>query len=192
VYRTGERFGAAHLIDVLIGRETDRVKQFGHHRLSVFGIGADMNDKEWRSALRQIVALGHLRPDSEAFGAFKLTESSRDVLKGNTAVMLRDEVPDVSGRRGSSRSRQKSALSPVLDGSSPAHALLSALRAWRSEMARKHGVPAYVVFNDATLEGIAVSRPRTHDQLRAISGIGDKKLERYGDALIALVRSDTR
>ncbi len=192
VYRTGERFGAAHLIDVLTGRETDRVKQFGHHRLSVFGIGVDMNDKQWRSALRQIVALGHLRPDSEAFGAFKLTESSRDVLKGNTAVMLRDEVPDVSGRRGTSRSRQKSALSPVLDGSSPAHALLSALRAWRSEMARKHGVPAYVVFNDATLEGIAVSRPRTHDQLRAISGIGDKKLERYGDALIALVRSDTR
>jgi ATP-dependent DNA helicase RecQ len=110
------------------------------------------------------LALGHLRPDSEAFGAFKLTGSSRDVLKGITAVMLREAPSQSTG-------------------------LLGALRAWRSETARKHGVPAYVVFNDATLEGIATTSPRTHAQLRAIAGIGDKKLERYGDALIALVAS---
>jgi ATP-dependent DNA helicase RecQ len=192
VYRTGERFGAGHLIDVLIGRETDRVKQFGHHQLSVFGIGADLNDKQWRAVLRQIVAMGHLRPDSEAFGAFRLTETARGVLKGSTVVMLREEAPDISGKRGSSRSKRGSTLPPALDGSSPSHRLLGVLRTWRSEMARKHGVPAYVVFNDATLEGIAVSKPRTHNELRAISGIGDKKLERYGHALIELVKSEAR
>jgi ATP-dependent DNA helicase RecQ len=193
VYRTGERFGAAHLIDILTGRETDRVKQFGHHQLSVFGIGADLNDRQWRAALRQVVALGYLRPDSEAFGAFKLTESARGVLKGTTAVMLREEPAEAPGQRGVSRSKRGSKFAAISrDASSQSTGFLGALRVWRSEMARKHGVPAYVVFNDATLEGIATSRPRTHAQLRAIAGIGDKKLERYGDALIALVNSGAR
>ena len=193
VYRTSERFGAAHLIDILTGRETDRVKQFGHHQLSVFGIGADLNDRQWRAALRQVVALDYLRPDSEAFGAFKLTESARGVLKGTTAVMLREESAEAPGQRGVSRSKRGSKFAAISrDASSQSTGFLGALRAWRSEMARKHGVPAYVVFNDATLEGIATSRPRTHAQLRAIAGIGDKKLERYGDALIALVNSGAR
>ena len=91
-YRTGQRFGAMHLIDVLIGRMTERVKQFGHDKLSVFGIGRDLNEKQWRAALRQLVAMGHLRPDSEAFGALKLTETARGVLKGETEVMLREQV----------------------------------------------------------------------------------------------------
>src|ERR1700759_5394652 len=88
-YRTGQRFGAMHLIDILIGRMTERVKQFGHERLSVFGVGRDLNEKQWRAALRQLVAMGHLRPDSDAFGALKLTESSRGVLKGETEGRLR-------------------------------------------------------------------------------------------------------
>ena len=193
VYRTGERFGAAHLIDILTGRETDRVKQFGHHQLSVFGIGADLNDSQWRAALRQVVALGHLRPDSEAFGAFKLTGSSRDVLKGTTAVMLREESGHAAGQRGTSKLKRGVKFAAISrDAPSQSTGLLGALRTWRSEMARKHGVPAYVVFNDATLEGIATTRPRTHAQLRAIAGVGDKKLERYGDALIALVGSKAR
>jgi ATP-dependent DNA helicase RecQ len=187
VYRTGERFGAVHLIDILTGRETDRVKQFGHHQLSVFGVGADLDDRQWRAVLRQVVALGHLRPDSAAFGVFKLTESSRGVLKGITAVMLREEPANAAGQRGASPSRRGSRFTALSDAHSEPAGLLKALRGWRSEMARKHGVPAYVVFNDVTLEGIAATRPRTPAQLRAIPGIGDKKLERYGDALIALV-----
>src|SRR6202023_564339 len=90
-YRTGQRFGAMHLIDVLVGRLTERVKQFNHEQLSVFGIGRELNEKQWRAVLRQLVAMGHLRADSEAYGALKLTESARGVLKGETAVMLREQ-----------------------------------------------------------------------------------------------------
>jgi ATP-dependent DNA helicase RecQ len=193
VYRTGERFGAGHLVDVLTGRETDRVKQFRHQQLSVFGVGADLSGKQWHAVLRQLVALGYLRPDSEAFGAFKLTESARGVLKGATAVMLREEAVNTADQRGASRLKRGSKFAATSrDASSQSTGLLKALRGWRSEMARSHGVPAYVVFNDVTLEGIATTRPRTHAQLRAIVGIGDKKLERYGDALIALVDSEVR
>ena len=91
-YRTGQRFGAMHLIDVLIGRLTERVKQFGHERLSVFGIGRELNEKQWRAAMRQLVAMGHLRADSEAFGALKLTETARGVLKGETEILLREQT----------------------------------------------------------------------------------------------------
>src|ERR1700694_1902517 len=105
-YRTGQRFGAMHLIDVLVGRATDRVKQFGHDKLSVFGIGAELNDKQWRAALRQVVAMGHLRPDSEAFGAVKVAESARGVLKGETEVMLREQVPGSRLRATRTKSRR--------------------------------------------------------------------------------------
>ncbi|HEY8334123.1 MAG TPA: DNA helicase RecQ, partial [Tardiphaga sp.] len=102
-YRTGQRFGAMHLIDVLIGRDTDKVKQFGHDKLSVFGVGADLSDKQWRAAIRQLVALGHLRPDSEAYNALTLTESARGVLKGETKVMLREEAAGPLGKRSGAR-----------------------------------------------------------------------------------------
>jgi len=195
-YRTGQRFGAMHLIDVLIGRLTERVKQFGHDKLSVFGVGAELNQKQWRAVMRQLVAQGHLHADSEAFGALKLTASSRGVLKGETAVMLREETAGSSGNgAGGSRSRRGvHAASSKSNGHPNADEphLLSILRAWRSETARKRGVPAYVVLHDATLESIATLRPQTHSQLRTISGIGDKKLEHYGDELIALVNSSER
>jgi len=201
-YRTGQRFGAMHLIDVLIGRSTERVKQLGHDKLSVFGVGAELNDRQWRAAMRQVVAQGHLRADSEAFGALKLTDSSRGVLKGETDVMLREETAESSGKRGAKfRSRRGSSTSSDVASSGHGHVgtshlgpshLLDALRAWRSETARKRGVPAYVVLHDATLEGIATSRPQTLSDLRAISGVGDKKLERYGDVLLALVHTAAR
>src|SRR6195256_5688584 len=105
-YRTGQRFGAMHLIDVLVGRSTERVKQFGHDKLSVFGIGAELNEKQWRAALRQLVAMGHLRPDSEAFGALKLTETARGVLKGETEVWLREEAPGSRIRASRTKSRR--------------------------------------------------------------------------------------
>jgi ATP-dependent DNA helicase RecQ len=187
-YRTGQRFGAMHLIDVLIGRMTERVKQFGHDKISVFGIGRELNEKQWRAALRQLVAMGHLQADSEAFGALKLTETARGVLKGETEVMLREET---AGSRASRTKSRRGDISPVSTGRGETANpdLLGALRAWRSEVARKRGVPAYVVLHDTTIDGIATSRPTTSAQLHGIPGIGDKKLEHYGDELIALVKA---
>jgi ATP-dependent DNA helicase RecQ len=189
-YRTGQRFGAMHLIDVLIGRMTERVKQFGHDRLSVFGIGRDLNERQWRAALRQLVALGHLRADGEAFGALKLTETSRGVLKGETEVWLREQAAGSRNRASRSKSRRGD-LAPLSTGQPGTGnpVLIAALRAWRSEVARRRGVPAYVVLHDSTIDGIASARPATLDQLRGIAGIGDKKLEHYGDELIAMVRA---
>jgi ATP-dependent DNA helicase RecQ len=190
-YRTGQRFGAMHLIDVLVGRMTERVKQFGHDKLTVFGIGRELNEKQWRAALRQLVAMGYLWSDSEAFGALKLTDSARGVLKGETEVMLREAAAGSRIRASRTKSRRGD-LAPVSAGPSEAgdpH-LRGALRAWRSEVARKRGVPAYVVLHDSTIDGIAASRPMTPGQLRDIPGIGDKKLEHYGDELIALVKAN--
>lgn len=189
VYRTGQRFGAMHLIDVLTGRTSDRVKQFGHDRLSVFGIGRELNEKQWRSALRQLVAMGHLQANSEAFGALELTDSARGVLKGETEVLLREKA--ISARAVRTRPKRGDLNSRVVYPDEARDAILiDKLRTWRSEVARKHGVPAYVVLHDATIDGIASLRPRTQDQLRGIAGIGDKKLERYGQELIALVNAE--
>jgi ATP-dependent DNA helicase RecQ len=179
-----------HLIDVLVGRETERVKQFGHDKLSVFGIGHELNEKQWRAALRQLVAMGHLTPDSEAFGALKLTETARGVLKGETEVMLREEAPGTRIRATRTKSRRGdiAPAATALDKTGDP-TLVGALRAWRSEVARKRGVPAYVVLHDSTIDGIASARPATLTQLRGIPGIGDKKLEHYGDELLALVKA---
>jgi ATP-dependent DNA helicase RecQ len=188
-YRTGQRFGAMHLIDVLVGRMTERVTQFGHDKLSVFGIGRELNERQWRAALRQLVAMDHLRPDGEAFGALKLTDSARGVLKGETEVMLREQTAG-RNRASRTRSRRGELAPPSGDGGGSGNpALAGALRAWRSEVARTRGVPAYVVLHDATIDGIAMSCPATLEQLRGIPGIGDKKLEHYGEELIALVKA---
>src|SRR3954463_3750692 len=146
VYRTGQRFGAMHLIDVLIGRLTEKVTQFGHDKLTVFGIGRELNEKQWRGALRQLVTMGHLRADGEAFGALKLTETARGVLKGETEVWLREEAPTSRNRAIRAKSRRGD-LAPA-PGASSNPALVAVLRAWRSEVARQRGVPAYVVLHD--------------------------------------------
>ena len=191
MHRTGQRFGAMHLIDVLIGRMTERVMQFGHHNTSVFGIGRELNEKQWRATLRQVVAMGHLHPDADAFGALKLTDSARGVLKGETEVMLREEAAGSRIRASRTKSRRCDlAATSTRPGDAGHPAIESALRAWRSGVARKRGVPAYVVLHDATIDGIASLRPTTLGQLRDIPGIGDKKLEHYGEELIALVRAN--
>src|SRR6266576_1564327 len=188
-YRTGQRFGAMHLIDVLVGRTTERVKQFGHDKLSVFGIGRELNEKQWRAVMRQLVAMGHLRSDSDAFGALKLTEGARGVLKGETEVWLREAAAGSRNRAIRAKStRGELASQPASQDGAANATLLGALRTWRSAMARQRGVPAYVVLHDATIEGIASARPTTSAQLRGIPGIGDKKLEHYGDELVALVK----
>jgi ATP-dependent DNA helicase RecQ len=187
-YRTGQRFGAMHLIDVLVGRMTERVKQFGHDSLSVFGIGRELNEKQWRTVLRQLVAMGHLRADSEAFGALKLTETARGVLRGETEVMLREQTADARNRAVRTRSaRGDLASAGTIKAGDPA--LNAALRAWRADVARKRGVPAYVVLHDSTIDGISAAHPATLTELRGIAGIGDKKLEHYGQELIALVKA---
>jgi ATP-dependent DNA helicase RecQ len=189
VYRTGQRFGAMHVIDVLIGRLTDRVKQFGHDKLTVFGVGRELNEKQWRAVLRQLVAMGHLRTDSEAFGALRLNDSARGVLRGETEVMLRERT-DVSRNRATRTKSRRGDLAPASSVYPAAGqpALREALRAWRTEIARRRGVPAYVVLHDSTIDGIAAARPTTLDRLRGIAGIGEKKLEHYGAELIALVK----
>ena len=190
-YRTGQRFGAMHLIDVLVGRMTERVTQFGHDKLTVFGIGRELNEKQWRAVMRQLVAMGHLRSDSDAFGALKLTESARGVLKGETEVMLREAAAGSRNRAIRAKSRRGDLTSPPASRAGAADsALHAALRGWRSEIARTRGVPAYVVLHDSTIDGIASVRPTTLSQLRSISGIGDNKLEHYGAELLALVRAE--
>jgi len=173
IYRTGQRFGAMHLIDVLRGRDTERVSQWNHDQLSVFGIGADLDEGAWRGVFRQLVALGYARPDHEAYGALKLTEASRAVLRGEREVEMRRAAPQVPKKRRRTTIEE-----------SP---LLSRLKAWRLAEARAQSVPPYVVFHDSTLAAIADARPSTLQGLAGISGVGTKKLERYGAAILDVV-----
>ena len=135
--------------------------QFGHDKLSVFGVGRELNEKQWRAVLRQVVAMGHLRADSEAFGALKLTESARGVLKGETEVMLREAAGRIAQPRCPRTNRGAAPLAPASAARARRGdpALHAALRAWRSEVARQRGVPAYVVLHDSTIDGIAAVTP---------------------------------
>ena len=178
IYRTGQRFGALHLIDVLLGRPTERVSQWDHDKLAVFGIGAELGEAAWRSVVRQLVALGYARPDHDAFGGLRLTEASRAVLKGEQRVEMRRQA-------AVSKKKKKTKGTPLT--SSP---LFERLKAWRAEQARAQSVPPYVVFHDSTLSAIASVQPRDLDALATIGGIGAKKLERYGPALLRLLKEE--
>ncbi|MEW6679046.1 MAG: DNA helicase RecQ [Pseudomonadota bacterium] len=179
LYRTGQRFGAGHVIDVLLGKATDKVTQWGHQELSVFGIGTDLDDKRWRTVLRALVAKGWVAVDHDAYGALKLTEAARPVLKGDIQVMLREPV---ARKRKEKRRTGGTSDLPPLDA-----ALFDRLREWRRETAKEHDVPAYVILHDATLREIALRKPADLGALGAISGIGAKKLEAYGDGLLRVV-----
>jgi ATP-dependent DNA helicase RecQ len=182
VYRTGQRFGAMHVIDVLRGEATAKVAQRSHDRLSTFGIGRERSGREWRAIVRQCIALGLLEVDHDAYGALRLTGESRAVLKGERTVALRAwREPKRSARAKAGRETAAATLSGA------AQALFDRLRAWRVEAARRHGVPAYVIFHDATLREIARLRPSSLDTLRGISGIGARKLEAYGEDIVGLV-----
>jgi ATP-dependent DNA helicase RecQ len=180
VYRTGQRFGAMHLIDVLRGHATDRVKQWDHVKLNVFGIGADLDEANWRNVFRQLAALGYLRPDHEAYGALRLTEASRPVLKGEQQVAMRSVLPR---KAKAAKARRMAVVLPAADAG-----LLDQLKAWRMEQARVQSVPAFVIFHDRTLAEIAAARPGNLEALGAISGMGTKKLQRYGAVLLELVQ----
>ena len=175
----GQSFGAGHLIDILRGVETDRMRQQRHDQLSTFGIGKDLSEQDWRSVIRQLLARGVLESQGE-YGTLAMTQAGLPVMRGQEPVALRR---DALGR-ASGRTRKASA--PVgLAGEDAG--LFEALRAWRAEAAREQGVPAYIVFGDATLRALASARPASLAQLDAISGIGAKKKESYGDAVLAVI-----
>ena len=181
VYRSGQRFGVLHLIDILRGVHNERIDRLGHDRLSTFGIGADIDVRQWKSLFRGLIALDALHADPQAHGGLRLTDGSRAVLRGDLPVILREESPRRQ-KRSPGASMTQVELSPA-DGS-----LFEALRAMRAALAREQGVPAYVIFHDATLRAIAAQRPKTVDALGQISGVGASKMERYGSDVLSVVR----
>lgn len=181
VYRTGQNFGAGHLIDILRGNLTERVKQWHHDRISTFDIGKDLPERTWRAVFRQIVALGLLTTDSEGHGALQLTEASRAVLKGQQTVYLRLQTKPA--RSPGKRQADELALLDTTE-----RHLWEQLRLWRAKTAKEHGVPAYVIFHDATLHELVRLCPQTEDELRLVTGIGSRKLDKYGDHLIEILR----
>ena len=183
----GQRFGAGHLIDVLRGKQTDKVSQYGHQHLSTWGIGADLSEQQWRGVLRQLIALGHVFTEGE-YHTLALAESARAVLKGEVQLLLR--VPSSAPRKGKaarSGSRGTRAPTEALALDAEAEQRFEALKAWRAEVAREHGLPAYVIFQNVTLAEMAQRDPQTLDELAGISGVGAKKLEAYGREILRVL-----
>ncbi len=178
----GQRYGAGHVIDILVGKATPRVTQLGHDGLSVFGVGADLDERAWRGVVRQLLAQGLLGVDASGYQTLHLVEASRAVLSGEREVRLRTEAP----RTKAPRTKAKAAAAAA-DLSEQDAGVFDRLRAWRADVAKEQGVPAYVVFHDATLRAMAQARPASLDELAGVSGVGAAKLERYGtDVLAAL------
>jgi len=194
IYRTGQRFGAAYVVDVLRGASNERITDFGHDRLTVHGIGAEHDANHWRGVVRQLVAAGLIDVDVAAYGALKLTAESRAVLKGERRVALREASAATRAPRGRKRKGVDdggaTTVPDDLAQATPAQqGAFQALRALRAQLAREQGVPAYVIFHDATLRAIALAEPATLDGLACIPGIGAHKLERYGAAVLEALRN---
>ena len=187
---SGISFGAGHLMDILRGKATEKVVQYGHDQLSTFGIGADLGEAQWRSVLRQLIAKNMVWVDAEAFSTLKLLPDARQVLKGEVGVMLREPTAAAKGDR---RKRvTKTSVKGLAEAALNAGALerLASLKAWRAEVAREHNLPAFVIFHDATLRAIAERAPQSLGDLEGISGIGAKKLQAYGADVVRVCRSN--
>ena len=185
VYRSGQRFGAGHVIDILRGAQTERIRSFGHDRLSTYAIGKDLDTRQWRGVCRQLLAQGLLAADAEGYATLRLTATSAAVLKGEQTVYVRQEsIATRSARRVGSGSKSNI---PELVGDTD-RPLWEALRSLRTELATEQGVPAYLVFPDSTLRGMVASKPRTVEELLEVNGVGAVKLERYGDAFLNVLR----
>jgi ATP-dependent DNA helicase RecQ len=183
VYRTGQRFGAHHLVDVLVGNATPRIRDLGHDRLKTFGVGTEFDGRQWLSVIRQLLAQGLLLPDPDGHGGLALSPSAAEVLRGSRTVGFRQEVPrERTGRRkiAGRGATPGTALDPA------AQTLWTALRAWRLDEARRQELPPYVIFHDATLIEVARRRPASLEALADIPGIGRSKLDRYGAAVLAV------
>jgi ATP-dependent DNA helicase RecQ len=186
--QSGISFGAGHLMDILRGKTTEKVQQYGHQALSTFGIGAHFTEVQLRGVLRQLIAIGALGVDAQAFSTLYLTEASRAVLKGEVTVRLRASVSTPADRKAKRGASGAAKPAPVeLDAQGQVR--YAALKAWRAEVARAHNLPAYVIFHDATLGAIAQAGPDSLEALQGIAGIGVKKLEAYGEEVLRVVTS---
>jgi ATP-dependent DNA helicase RecQ len=172
----GQKFGTGHIVDILLGKETDRVRQFRHDNLTVYGIGTELKDTEWRGVVRQLLAQGLLAVEGD-YGTLMLTEGSSEVLGKQREVRLRKEAARPA------RSSRKS--EPAADLPAEAASTFELLRSWRAATAKEQGVPAYVIFHDATLREIATRMPSTVDELSQVNGVGKAKLERYGEQILS-------
>jgi ATP-dependent DNA helicase RecQ len=184
VHRTGQRFGVNYLIDVLLGKDDDRIKRFGHNQLSTFGIGAELDNNEWRGVFRQLIVRGLLAVDIEGHGGLHLTDLSRPVLRGEERLMLRRDVKPEKTKKTKTPRAARSPFTQETD-----QRLWDALRARRLELAKKQGVPPYVVFHDATLAEMVERRPQSLDELAHISGVGERKLAAYGKDILDVIHS---
>jgi ATP-dependent DNA helicase RecQ len=186
VYRTGQRFGVTYLVDVLLGKRSERIERFGHDRQSTFGIGTDLSANEWRNLFRQLIAKGILAVDVDGHGSVMLTEAARPVLKGEQLLHLRELTR--AERSGASsavgRSRKKTPVE-IADQDQP---LWEALRGLRRQLSELAGVPAYVVFNDSTLADMITIKPRDRREMASVNGVGQHKLDRYGEDFLDVIR----
>jgi ATP-dependent DNA helicase RecQ len=180
VYRTGQTFGAGHVIDVLLGEQTEKVARHRHERLSVFGLGKDLPAATWRSLLRQLLVQGYVRIDHEGYGAVALTEASRALLRGETSLRVREDPKTPAAAR-----KKRAAPSELAPEDEP---LWDALRECRKELAAEHNVPPYVIFHDATLRQMVALRPADSAALLAVGGVGQAKLARYGERFLEVLR----
>ncbi len=191
VVRTGQRFGAAHVVDVLLGGSTEKIRQLGHDQLSVYGIGRELDRSQWRTLVRQLGGLGYLQPVPGGKGGLQLgpAASVRPLLRGEISLELPLPQPQRNARKGASAAPARSpGVMAGLDGDLEVEeALLTALKSWRREQARQQGVPPYVVFHDRTLVELAAQQPATLEALGRIGGIGTAKLTRYGEALLGVL-----
>jgi len=181
-------YGAVHITDILRGKRSEKVVQRGHDSLSTFGLGADFSEVQLRGVLRQLIALGAVTVDAQAFNTLKLTDASRAVLRGEVPVRLRESVSTPAPRKAKRDSlRVPVKLAATLDEQAQSRYL--SLKAWRAEVAREHNLPAYVIFHDATLAAIAQNAPQSLSDLQGVSGLGVKKLEAYGQQVLRLLAS---
>jgi len=186
-HQRGQSFGAGHLIDVLRGKVTDKTRQHGHDKLSTWGCGADLSEQQWRAVLRQLIALGHVAAEGE-FNTLALQDSARAVLKGEVEIRLREAEEKKPRGKGAKAGRTaKPKADPSLGLDAEAAERFEALKAWRSEVAKEHGLPAYVIFQNTTLAEMARQMPGDLTELGAISGVGAKKLEAYGREILRVL-----
>jgi ATP-dependent DNA helicase RecQ len=176
-YRTGQRFGVNHLIDVLRGAENDRIFQWDHHLLPTHGVGKDLDANQWRSVFRQLVARGYFSVDLEGFGSLKLEQKCRPLLKGEERIDLRKEIKQTAARR-----QTKTPLPEDIDVG-----LWEALRECRRKLAEEQGVPPYVIFHDSTLQEMCVVQPASLEQFGELTGVGERKREKYGEAFLTVI-----
>jgi ATP-dependent DNA helicase RecQ len=179
VYRTGQRFGVNHLVDVLRGAQTDKISQFDHQNLVTYGVGQALDNNQWRSVFRQLVARGFLSVDLERFGALRLEEKCRPLLRGEQNIELRRDIPQAKTK---AKRQTKSQLPVDIDV-----ALWEALRECRRELAEEQGVPPYVIFHDRTLQELCITLPETLSQFADIGGVGERKLDKYGAIFLAVI-----